>query len=124
MGAMTGSRRARQGVLLLAFLALLVAVPAEPSSARSADRSPGRSSAALSAIWLIGSAPGGAIEPRVPRGGDVRLRISPSDGVGGAPSPRWGTQPWVRALAGVLERAGHPERLGQILLRGPPRLPA
>jgi hypothetical protein len=90
--------------------------------AGQADQFPARSGPAVSATGAIGSGTGGAVDTRVLRHIEVGQgqRTSHHDAVGGPVSLSRNPRPWVTALAAVLERAGHPERLGHILLRGPP----
>ena len=119
---MTGTGRRRRLALLVAAVGVLVAVGAGVGSAREADHFQARSSAAVSATGAIGSGTGGALDTRVLRNIEVGQgqRTSHLDGVGSPPSRSQTPRPRVAALASVLERAGHPERLGHILLRGPP----
>jgi hypothetical protein len=119
---MTGTGRRQRLALLVAAVGLLVAVGAGVGTAGEADQVRARSSAAVSATGAIGSGTGGALEPRFLRNTEVgqEQRTPHLDGVGGPPSLRPTPRPRVAALASVLERAGHPERLGHILLRGPP----
>jgi hypothetical protein len=119
---MTGTGRLRRLALLVAAVGLLVAVGAGVGPAGAADQFRARASAAVSASAAIGSGTGGALDTRVQRGIEVGQgqRTSHHDGVGGPASLGQSPRPWVGALAAILERAGHPERLGQILLRGPP----
>jgi hypothetical protein len=123
---MTGMGWRRRWAFVVAAVGLLVAVGAGVGSAGDADQFRARSSAAVSATGAIGSGTGGALDTRVQRDIEAgqRQRTPHHDGVGGPASLSQSPRPWLRALAGVLERAGHPERLGQILLRGPPGLSA
>jgi hypothetical protein len=119
---MTGIGRRQRLALLVAAVGLLVAVGAGVGSAGEADQFRAWSSAAVSASGAISSGTGGALDTRVLRSLEVGQgqRTSHHDGVGGPPSLSQNPRPSVAALASVLERAGHPERLGHILLRGPP----
>jgi hypothetical protein len=64
----------------------------------------------------------GALDTRLQR--DIETgngqRGSRDDALSGPPVGAQQRRAAVGALAAVLERAGHPERVGRILLRGPP----
>jgi hypothetical protein len=86
------------------------------------DRSRIRSSAALSTVSLIAIPQADGLDSRLQRptkaqlgGQAVRHDTVAGPGLVGLRSARW-----AAALAAVIERAGHPERAGHILLRGPP----
>jgi len=86
------------------------------------DRSRIRSSAALSTVSLIALPQADGLDSRLQRptkaqlgGQAVRHDTVAGPGLAGLRSARW-----AAALAAVIERAGHPERAGHILLRGPP----
>src|SRR5437764_13159161 len=119
---MTGAEHGRRVAFLFAAVALLLAVGFGVGSAGDADQFRAHSSPAISAAGAIGSGTGGALDTRVQRETEVRAgQGNPHrDGAGGPPSLGRSPQPWVRTLAATLEHAGHPERLGHILLRGPP----
>jgi hypothetical protein len=119
---MTGTVRGRRSAFLVAIVGLLLAVGAGVGRGGDADQFRGRSPAAVSATGAFGSAPGGALDTRVQRHRDASPGQRASDHVDltGVPSRTHSAGPGVWALAGALERAGHPERLGHILLRGPP----
>jgi len=105
---------------------VLVGVAAGVGSTGDADRLRVHSSAAVRSVGSIGPGTAGALDTRFQRDTEAgqALRAPHHDGVAGSASDGHSTRPGVRALAGVLERAGHPERIGEILLRGPPRLSA
>jgi hypothetical protein len=119
---MTGTMQQRRVALLVALVGLLVAVGAGVGHADDAAQFRGRSQAAVSATGAFGSSSGGAPDTRVQRHLDAGQGQRTSDhvGLGNAPSRGQSPAAVVAALASVLERAGHPERLGHILLRGPP----
>jgi hypothetical protein len=119
---MTGTGLRRRSALLVALVGLLVTVGTGVGRAGDADRFRGRSPVAVSTTGIIGSAAGGAPDTRVQRHRDAGpgQRASDHVGLGGPPSRTRIGGPSVWALAATLERAGHPERLGHILLRGPP----
>ena len=119
---MTGTMQRRRGALLVALVGLLVAVGAGVGHADDAAQFRGRSQAAVSATGAFGSSSGGAPDTRVQRPLDAGQGQRASDHValGNAGSRGHSPAPVVAALASVLERAGHPERFGHILLRGPP----
>jgi hypothetical protein len=114
--------RRRRVALLVAVVGLLVAVGAGVGHDDDAAQFRGRAPAAVSATGAFGSTAGGAPDTRVQRHLDAGQgqRLSDHVGLGGSPSRGPSPAPVVAALAAVLERAGHPERLGHILLRGPP----
>jgi len=119
---MTGTARLRQVTLAVAVLGLLVGLPAEVGPTGGAEQWRIRSSAAISTTGVIGTAAGEAHDTRLQR--DTRAekgqRSVRQDGLTGAASPGRRPRGSAAALAAVLERSGHPERVGHILLRGPP----
>ena len=119
---MTGTVRLRRMALVLAVVGLLVGVPAGASRADDADQSRIRSDVAISPIDLLASRAGEPIDTRLQRDTNAEKgqRSVRQDGSTGPTSPERRAQRWAAALAAVLERAGHPERVGEILLRGPP----
>ena len=122
VAGMLGMRERWRSTLLFAAVGVLVAVGAGVGNAGGAEQLQTRSSAVVSATPAIGLGTGGVLDTRVQRPPDAgpRHRTTHHDGLGGPVAPGRSPQPWARTLAGILERAGHPERLGQILLRGPP----
>jgi hypothetical protein len=119
---MTGTVRGRRSAFLVAIVGLLVAVGAGAGQGGDADQFRGHSPAAVSATGVFGSAPGGALDTRIQRHRDASSgqRASDQFELSGVPSRTHSAGPGLWALAGALERAGHPERLGHIFLRGPP----
>jgi hypothetical protein len=119
---MTGTARLRQVTLAVAVMALLVGLPAEAGHNGGSDQFRIRSSVAMSTTGVIGSGAGEALHTRLQR--DTRAekgsRSVRQDGLTRPASPGRRPQAWAAALAAVLERSGHPERVGHILLRGPP----
>lgn len=119
---MTGQARLRRVALVVAVAGLLVGVPAGMSRPADADQSRILSSAAFSPTGLLASRVGEPLDTRLQRDTaadkgqrSVRQVASTGPTAHGRPAPQR-----VVSLAAVLERAGHPERVGQILLRGPP----
>ena len=119
---MTGAERFRRSLLLILSVGLLVAGGGGLGRAGDGGQAAARSNTAIEAAGPYGLVPGGAPDTRVQR--DLELRTGPRSGtpldlgeLGTAPA-----LPALRAAAveATLERAGHPERAGQILLRGPP----
>jgi hypothetical protein len=113
----------RLAACLIAAVGLLVAVGAGVGRGGDADQFGARSSAAVSATGVFGSASGGGLDTRVQRhvdAGPGHRAAFDQVGLDGPASSSRNPGPGVAARAAVLERAGHPERLGQILLRGPP----
>jgi len=108
--------------LVLATIALLVGIPAEASRAGDADQFRIRSTVTISTTGVIAPGAGEGLDTRLHR--DTRAekgqRSVRQDGVADSPFPGRQTRPSATALAAVLERAGHPERIAHILLRGPP----
>ena len=118
---MTGTARLRV-TLVLAAIALVVGIPSEASRAGEADRSSFRSSVAFASTGFIAARAGEAVETRLQRDtkSEKGQRSVRQDGVSGPSSSGGQLRRSATALAAVLERAGHPERVGHILLRGPP----
>ena len=118
---MTGTRRVRRSALLVGVVALLVGLGAGVGQANATDQLHGQS-AVLSASALVGSGPAGAPDTRFQR--DVafgeRHVGSRLDGLAASLARTQASRAWVVALAATVERAGHPERVGHILRRGPP----
>lgn len=105
----------------LGVLALLVGVAAGPGSSRESARFGPGSAPTITATGLLGSAtsaPDARLQREIESGKGQRL--SRHDALASPASIAPSTRASVQALAGALERAGHPERIGQILLRGPP----
>jgi len=118
----SGSRRQQRVGVLLGAVVLLAAVSAGVRAGAVPEKLAGTTSPAVTATGLFGSAPGGANGTRVQREfeGGKKQPGSRLDGIGGAPALTQAPQAWATVLAGMLERAGHPERVGHILVRGPP----
>jgi hypothetical protein len=116
---MTGTARLRQVTLAVAVMALLVGLPAEAGHSGGSDQFRIRSSVAFSTTGVIASGAGEALDIRLQR--DTRAekgqRSVRQDGLTRPASPGRRPQAWAAALAAVLERSGHPERIGHILLR-------
>jgi hypothetical protein len=119
---MTGTARLRQVTLAVAVIGLLIGLPVEVSHTGAADQLRIRSSVAIATSGVIASGAGEALDTRLQR--DTRAekgqRSVRQTGLTGPASPARRPRAWAAALAGVLERAGHPERVGHILVRGPP----
>jgi hypothetical protein len=119
---MTGTARLRQVTLAVAVIGLLVGLPVKVGHTGAADQLRIRSSVAISTTGVIASGAGEALDTRLQR--DTRAekgqRSVRQAGLTGPASSAQRPRAWAAALAGVLERAGHPERVGHILLRGPP----
>jgi hypothetical protein len=118
---MTGTVRLRRVTLAVAVIGLLVGGPTEVRRTGRVDQFRSESSAAISTTGVIAGA-GAAVDTRLQRDtkAEKGQRSVRQDGSTGAASPGRRAQAWAAALAAVLERAGHPERVGHILLRGPP----
>ena len=114
---MTRTARLRQLTLAVAVLGLLVGVPAQLSGTAGPH-----SGVAITTTGVIASGSGEAVDTRLQRDTKAQKgqRSVRQDGLTGPASAERRAQSSVAALAGVLERAGHPERIGHILLRGPP----
>ena len=119
---MTGTARLRRVALVVAVVGLLVGVPAGVSRAADVDQSRIRSNVAISPTGILASRAGEPLDTRLQRetAADKGQRSARQDSSTGPTASGRGAPQWVAALAAVLERAGHPERVGQILLRGPP----
>ncbi|HKY75300.1 MAG TPA: hypothetical protein VJS45_04110 [Acidimicrobiia bacterium] len=119
---MTGTARLRRVALAVAVVGLLVGAPTGVSRAADVDQPRIRSSITLSPTGLLASRPGEPLDTRLQRdtATDKGQRSTRQDSSTGPAASGRRAQQWVAALAAVLERAGHPERVGQILLRGPP----
>ena len=119
---MNGTARLRQVTLAVAVMALLVGLPAEAGHSSAAEQFRIQSPLAISTSGTIASGAGEAHDTRLQR--DTRAekaqRSIRQDGLTDPASPGRRPRAWVAALAAVLERSGHPERVGHILLRGPP----
>jgi hypothetical protein len=119
---MTGTARLWRVALIVAVVGLLIGVPTGVSRAADVDQSRIRSSVAISPAGLLASRTAEPLDTRLqrdtaPEKGQRSVRQDDSTGptACGRRAPQW-----VAATAAVLERAAHPERVGQILLRGPP----
>jgi hypothetical protein len=119
---MSGTARLRQVTLAVAAMALLVGLPAEADHSGGAEQLRIRSNVAISTTGMIASGAGEAHDTRLQR--DTRAekaqRSIRQDGLTDPVSPGRRPRSRAAALAAVLERSGHPERVGHILLRGPP----
>ena len=121
---MTGGKRLlRPSALVVAAVTLLITLGQGLGSTSDAERGPTGSSAAA-IVGAIGAAPPGLLDTRVQRGVELRQgdRASQHHDLSGQAALNPCPPRWVRALAGVLERADHPERLGETCPRGPPAL--
>ena len=119
---MTGTVRLRRVALAGAVIGLLVGAPAEAGRTAGADQVRFRSSVAIFPTGGLASRAGHAADTRLVRDttAEKSQRFVRQDGLTGSASPGRRAQAWATALAAVLEHAGHPERVGHILLRGPP----
>jgi hypothetical protein len=120
---MTGKGRLRLPALAIAALVLVVTVGAGLGThGPDVDQFRGRLHAVVSSGDAIGSGAGPALDTRLQRDTELRpgQRTSRHDGLSGQASFRQAPGPWSPTLAAILERASHPERVGHILLRGPP----
>jgi hypothetical protein len=119
---MNGTVRLRRVTLLATALAMLLGGAAGVAHAGDADQLRIRSSAVLSptGLFVAGQADGPDTRLQRPAQGDVRAAGVRHDSVTGSGSEGQRPAAWAATLAAVLERAGHPERTGHIVLRGPP----
>jgi len=119
---MTGTARLRQMTLAVAVIGLLVGLPAEAGHSGGPEQFRIGSSVAITTTGVIAAGVGEALDTRLQR--DTRAekgqRSARQDGLTGPASPGRRPRASAAALAAVLEHAGHPERVGHILLRGPP----
>jgi hypothetical protein len=119
---MSGTARLRQVTLAVAAMALLIGLPAEAGHSDGAEQLRSRSNVAISTTGTIASGAGEAHDTRLQR--DTRAekaqRSIRQDGQTDPASQGRHPRAWAVALAAALERSGHPERVGHILLRGPP----
>ena len=119
---MTGTPRLRQVTLAVAVIALLVGLPVEVGPTDGADQARIGSTVAISTTGVLAARAGEGLDTRLQR--DTRTekgqRSVRQDGLAGPASPGRRPRARVAALAAVLEHSGHPERVGHILLRGPP----
>jgi len=119
---MTGARRLQRMMLLVGAVTVLLAAGAGVGHAADTEKLWAPSSPAVTAGSTIGAGAAGALDTRLQR--DIEAgkgqRCSRHDALG-EPSV-FGPQrrASLGVLAALLERAGHPERVGRILLRGPP----
>ena len=119
---MTGAGRLRRSLLLILSVGLLVASGGRIGRADGSGQGAVRSSTAIEAANTFGLAPAGAPDTRVQRDLEPRTgqRTAAPAGLGGLGAAHAVPAPRSAAVEATLERAGHPERTGQILLRGPP----
>jgi hypothetical protein len=119
---MIGTARLRHVTLAVAVIGLLIGLPVEVSHTGGTDQLLIRSSVAISTTGVIASGAGEALDTRLQR--DTRAEMGQRSvrqaGLTGPASHGRRPRAWAAALAAVLERSGHPERVGHILLRGPP----
>lgn len=118
---MNRAGRAQRWVLLVAAAALLAGLSANAGRGAGGGRFEGQSGV-LGASALVGPGPAGAPGTRLQRdvGFGERHLGSRVDGIGGPRVQAPASQAWGAAPAAAIERAGHPERVGPVLLRGPP----
>jgi hypothetical protein len=109
-------------MLLVGAVVAVLAAGAGVGQAADTGRSWAPTSPAVTAGGTIGSGAAGALDTRLQR--DIEAgkgqRCSRHDALSGDPVIGQRQRVALGALAAVLERAGHPERIGRILLRGPP----
>lgn len=115
-------RRLRPPVHLFFAVALLIGAGGAVGASARADHFPARSDAVVGAAGILGPGTGAAHDPRLQRDADAGPSHRPSrhDTLGAASSLGPQSTPSFGAVAGIAERAGHPERLGAIRRRGPP----
>jgi hypothetical protein len=122
---MIGNRRLRASRLVLVGLLLLGFIATDPGSRPNVDPAHGRLDAVVAAGPAVWSGPAAGLATRLQ--GDTGSRPgarTSRPGLTSSPSPDQFSGPSVPRTAALLERAAHPERLGGILLRGPPGLSA
>lgn len=119
---MSGRRGLRQVTPLLALVALLAGLVGGPSASIGTDSSAVGRTTAVTAIGTIAPATVGALDIRLPRHGESgrAQRAGLHDACSHPATASTRPRAWVEALAALLERAGHPERVGHVLRRGPP----
>ena len=119
---MTGMHRTRRWAVVGALVGLLAGAVGDAENAGHLLESSDQSVAAVEAPPPLGSLTAGTLGSRLPRLVELRerQRVPVHQSLPRTGEHRRDPQSWVLALATVLERAGHPERLGEILLRGPP----
>jgi hypothetical protein len=118
---MRRTARLREVTLAVAVMALLVGLPAQAGRSRAAEQFRIQSSVAISG-GMMASGAGEAHDTRLQRDtrGEKAQRSVRQGDLTDPSSPGRRSRAWVVALAAVLERSGHPERVGHRLLRGPP----
>jgi hypothetical protein len=123
--AMNRVGRPQRWVLLVAAAALLIGLSANAGHDSSGGRFEGQSGV-LGTGALVGPGPAGAPDTRLQRdvGFGQRHLGSRVDGIGGPRVQAPVSQAWGAAPPAAIERAEHPERVGPVLLRGPPALSA
>ena len=121
LGLMPTRRRLPRLIPILGSVALLVGLTGGLGGFDGAERLGSRSAATITATGFIGSATG-APETRVQRdvGAGERQPGWRLEGVAKPPTSARASRAWAAALAAMRERAEHPERVGHILVRGPP----
>ena len=121
---MTGSGQLRRLGVALGAVVLLVGLAARGGGGlgRETEKFGGQADATFTANGFLGSPAGGTSHSRVQRDLEVEKGQHGSrlDGVHGPAGLAHVSSAYVTALAAIVERAGHPERLGHILVRGPP----
>ena len=114
--------RLRRVTLAVAVIAVLVGLPAETGQSGGADQLRIGSTVAISTTGVIADRAGEGFDTRLQR--DTRAekgqRSVRRDGRTGPSAAGLRPGAWTAASAAVLEHSGHPERVGHILLRGPP----
>jgi hypothetical protein len=119
---MTGARRLQRMMLLVAAVTILLAVGAGVGHAGDSEKFWASSTPAVTAGSTMGAGAAGTLDPRLQRdiGAGGGHRSSRLDGLREPAVPGQWRGGSSAAVAAVLERAGHPERVGVILRRGPP----
>jgi hypothetical protein len=120
---MTGTARLQRLMLLVGAVTVLLASGTGVGHAGDSERFWGSGSPAVTAGATLGPGVSGTLDPRLQRdigAGSGHHCSRHDDGLDGPPVLGQQPRPVLGALAAVLERAGHPERVGRILLRGPP----
>ncbi|MCA1842056.1 MAG: hypothetical protein LC792_02490 [Actinobacteria bacterium] len=120
---MTGTARLQRLMLLVGAVTVLLASGTGVGHAGDSERLWGSTGPAVTAGGTIGSGASGTLDPRLQRdvgAGSGHHCCRHDDVLSGPPVLGQQRRLALDALAAVLERAGHPERVGHVLLRGPP----
>ena len=119
---MSRTARLRPVTLLVTALGLLLGATAGVAHPGDTDQFRARSSAILSTTGLIAAGPAEGLDTRLqrPTKAAAGAQAVRHDSLAGPDSTGLRPAAGAAALAAVLERAGHPERAGNVLLRGPP----